>query len=171
MSEQGTTFRLEPEEGRRIEKRRKKERGVRIYPRYQAWLWPDDGEPVDEVAALLDRDPSTLRLLGAETGHLKAMPFAHTGAGDRVAHQPTVHPLAEVDDRQRQAVVAEGEAETIHRVRVRFGTPTANEAGDRIRSTPRERRGRHPLSRHVAFPLLDLPGRGGCVPGDPLHLC
>jgi transposase-like protein len=61
MSEQGTTFRLEPADRKQIEKRRKKERDVRIYSRYQALLWLDDGKSIDEVAALLDRDPSTLR--------------------------------------------------------------------------------------------------------------
>ena len=61
MSEQGTTFRLKPEERKQIEKRRKMERDVRIYSRYQALLWLDDGKSLDEVAALLDRDPSTLR--------------------------------------------------------------------------------------------------------------
>lgn len=61
MSEQGTTFRLKPADRKQIEKRRKKERDVRIYSRYQALLWLDDGKSLDEVAALLDRDPSTLR--------------------------------------------------------------------------------------------------------------
>ncbi len=61
MSEQHTTFRLEPAHRKQIEKRRKKERDVRIYSRYQALLWLDDGKSIDEVAALLDRDPSTLR--------------------------------------------------------------------------------------------------------------
>ena len=61
MSEQGTAFRLEPGDRKQIEKRRKKERDVRIYSRYQALLWLDDGKSIDEVAALLDRDPSTLR--------------------------------------------------------------------------------------------------------------
>ena len=36
MIEQDTAFRLEPEDRKQIEKRRKKERGVRIYSRYQA---------------------------------------------------------------------------------------------------------------------------------------
>lgn len=61
MSEQDTAFRLEPDDRKQIEKRRKKERDVRIYSRYQALLWLDDGKSIDEVAALLDRDPSTLR--------------------------------------------------------------------------------------------------------------
>ena len=61
MNDQGTTFRLEPDERKQIEKRRKKERDVRIYSRYQALLWLDDGKSLEEVAALLDRDPSTLR--------------------------------------------------------------------------------------------------------------
>ena len=61
MSEQGTTFRLEPADRKQIEKRRKKERDVRIYSRYQALLWLDDGKSIEEVASLLDRDPSTLR--------------------------------------------------------------------------------------------------------------
>ena len=61
MSEQDTAFRLEPEDRKQIEKRRKKERDVRIYSRYQALLWLDDGKSLDEVASLLDRDPSTIR--------------------------------------------------------------------------------------------------------------
>jgi transposase-like protein len=61
MSEQDTKFRLEPADRKQIEKRRKKERDVRIYSRYQALLWLDEGKSLDEVAALLDRDPSTLR--------------------------------------------------------------------------------------------------------------
>jgi transposase-like protein len=61
MSEHTTTFRLDPEDRRQIEKRRKKEKDVRIYSRYLALLWLDDGKSIDEVAALLDRDPSTLR--------------------------------------------------------------------------------------------------------------
>jgi hypothetical protein len=61
MSEQGTAFRLDPKDRRQIEKIRKKEKDARIYSRYLALLWLDDGKSVEEVAALLDRDPSTLR--------------------------------------------------------------------------------------------------------------
>jgi transposase-like protein len=61
MSEQGTAFRLDPKDRRQIEKLRKKEKDSRIYTRYLALLWLDDGKSIDEVAALLDRDPSTLR--------------------------------------------------------------------------------------------------------------
>ena len=61
MSEQGPAFRLDPADRRQIEKRRKKEKDSRIYSRYLALLWLDDGKSIDEVAALLDRDPSTLR--------------------------------------------------------------------------------------------------------------
>jgi transposase-like protein len=61
MSEQGTAFRLDPKDRRQIEKLRKKEKDARIYSRYLALLWLDDGKSVDEVATLLDRDPSTLR--------------------------------------------------------------------------------------------------------------
>jgi hypothetical protein len=61
MSEQGTEFRLDPKDRREIEKVRKKEKDARIYSRYLALLWLDDGKSVEEVAALLDRDPSTLR--------------------------------------------------------------------------------------------------------------
>jgi len=61
MSEQGTAFRLDPKDRRQIEKVRKKEKDARIYSRYLALLWLDDGKSLDEVAALLDRDPSTLR--------------------------------------------------------------------------------------------------------------
>jgi transposase-like protein len=61
MSEQGTAFRLDPADRKQIEKRRKKEKDSRIYTRYLALLWLDDGKSIDEVAALLDRDPSTLR--------------------------------------------------------------------------------------------------------------
>lgn len=61
MSEQGTAFRLDPKDRRQIEKLRKKEKDARIYSRYLALLWLDDGKSVEEVAALLDRDPSTLR--------------------------------------------------------------------------------------------------------------
>jgi transposase-like protein len=61
MSEQTTAFRLDPEVRRKIEKLRKKEKDVRIHTRYLALLWLDDGKSVEEVAGLLDRDPSTLR--------------------------------------------------------------------------------------------------------------
>jgi transposase-like protein len=61
MSEQGTAFRLDPKDRRQIEKLRKKEKDARIYSRYLALLWLDDGKSIDEVATLLDRDPSTLR--------------------------------------------------------------------------------------------------------------
>lgn len=61
MSEQGTAFRLDAKDRREIEKVRKKEKDARIYSRYLALLWLDDGKSIEEVAALLDRDPSTLR--------------------------------------------------------------------------------------------------------------
>jgi hypothetical protein len=61
MGEKGTAFRLDPADRKQIEKRRKKEKDSRIYTRYLALLWLDDGKSIDEVAALLDRDPSTLR--------------------------------------------------------------------------------------------------------------
>lgn len=61
MSEKGTAFRLDPSDRKQIEKRRKKEKDSRIYTRYLALLWLDDGKSIDEVAALLDRDPSTVR--------------------------------------------------------------------------------------------------------------
>jgi transposase-like protein len=61
MSEQTTAFRLAPEERKKIEKLRKKEKDARIYSRYLALLWLDDGCSVEEVAARLDRDPSTVR--------------------------------------------------------------------------------------------------------------
>jgi len=61
MSEQAAAFRLDPEDRRKIEKLKKKEKDARIYSRYLALLWLDDGKSVEEVAALLDRDPSTLR--------------------------------------------------------------------------------------------------------------
>ena len=61
MSEPVTAFRLDPEVRRQIEKRRKKEKDVRIYSRYLALPWLDDGKSIEEVACLLDRDPSTLR--------------------------------------------------------------------------------------------------------------
>jgi transposase-like protein len=61
MSEQATAFRLDPEDRRQIEKLKKKEKDARIYSRYLALLWLDDGKSVEEVAALLGRDPSTLR--------------------------------------------------------------------------------------------------------------
>ena len=61
MSEKGTAFRLDPADRKQIEKRRKKEKDSRIYTRYLALLWLDDGKSIDEVAALLDRDPSTVR--------------------------------------------------------------------------------------------------------------
>jgi hypothetical protein len=61
MSEQDTAFRLDPKDRREIEKVRKKEKDARIYSRYLALLWLDDGKSIEEVAALLDRDPSTLR--------------------------------------------------------------------------------------------------------------
>ena len=61
MSEQSTAFQLDPKDRRQIEKLRKKEKDARIYSRYLALLWLDDGKSIDEVATLLDRDPSTLR--------------------------------------------------------------------------------------------------------------
>lgn len=61
MSEKGKAFRLDPADRKQIEKRRKKEKDSRIYTRYLALLWLDDGKSIDEVAALLDRDPSTVR--------------------------------------------------------------------------------------------------------------
>ena len=61
MSEQDTAFRLDSQDRKKIEKLRKKEKDVRIYSRYLALLWLDDGKSVEEVASLLDRDPSTLR--------------------------------------------------------------------------------------------------------------
>ena len=61
MSDQATGFRLDPEDRRQIEKLKKKEKDARIYSRYLALLWLDDGKSVEEVAALLDRDPSSLR--------------------------------------------------------------------------------------------------------------
>jgi transposase-like protein len=61
MSDQATGFRLDPEDRRQIEKLKKKEKDARIYSRYLALLWLDDGKSIEEVAALLDRDPSTLR--------------------------------------------------------------------------------------------------------------
>jgi len=61
MSEKGTAFRLDPADRKQIEKRRKKEKDSRIYTRYLALLWLDDGKSIDEVAALLDCDPSTVR--------------------------------------------------------------------------------------------------------------
>ena len=61
MSEETTTFRLAPEDRKKIEKLRKKEKDARIYSRYLALLWLDDGCSVEEVAVRLGRDPSTLR--------------------------------------------------------------------------------------------------------------
>jgi len=61
MSDQASAFRLDPEDRRQIEKVKKKEKDARIYSRYLALLWLDDGKSIEEVAALLDRDPSTLR--------------------------------------------------------------------------------------------------------------
>ena len=61
MSEHDTTFRLDQEVRRKIEKLRKKEKDSRIYARYLMLLWLDDGRSVEEVATLLDRDPSTIR--------------------------------------------------------------------------------------------------------------
>ena len=61
LSEQDKAFRLDKADRRAIEKLRKKEKDARIYSRYLALLWLDDGKSVDEVATLLDRDPSTIR--------------------------------------------------------------------------------------------------------------
>jgi hypothetical protein len=61
MSEEGTRFRLDKGERKKIEELRKKERDVRIYARYKMLLWLDDGKSIEEVAGLLDRDPSCLR--------------------------------------------------------------------------------------------------------------
>jgi hypothetical protein len=54
-------FRLEKADRRQIEKLRKKEKDVRIFSRYLALLWLDEGRSLDEVAALLDCDPSSIR--------------------------------------------------------------------------------------------------------------
>ena len=61
MSDQNTRFRLDKAERRKIETLRKKEKDSRIYSRYLALLWLDDGKSIEEVASLLDRDPSTIR--------------------------------------------------------------------------------------------------------------
>lgn len=61
MSDQNTRFRLDKAERRKIETLRKKEKDSRIYSRYLALLWLDDGKSIEEVATLLDRDPSTIR--------------------------------------------------------------------------------------------------------------
>ena len=61
MSDQNTRFRLDKAERRKIETLRKKEKDSRIYSRYLAVLWLDDGKSIEEVASLLDRDPSTIR--------------------------------------------------------------------------------------------------------------
>jgi len=61
MSEQSREFRLDPEERKKIEKLRRKEKDIRIHLRYKMLLWLDEGKSVEEVASLLDRDPSTLR--------------------------------------------------------------------------------------------------------------
>ena len=61
MNKQDTSFRLDKADRRKIEQLRKKEKDSRIYSRYLALLWLDDGKSVDEVAARLDRDPSTIR--------------------------------------------------------------------------------------------------------------
>jgi transposase len=56
-----TEFRLDPKDRKEIEKAMLKQRDARIYIRYLALLWLDDGKTIDEVASLLDRDPSTIR--------------------------------------------------------------------------------------------------------------
>lgn len=61
MSEVADPFRLDPAERRKIVKLRGKEKDARIHARYSALLWLDEGRSVDEVAALLGRDPSTVR--------------------------------------------------------------------------------------------------------------
>ena len=61
MSDQNTRFRLDKAERRKIETLRKKEKDSRIYSRYLALLWLDEGKSIEEVATLLDRDPSTIR--------------------------------------------------------------------------------------------------------------
>lgn len=61
MNKQDTSFRLDKSDRRTFEKLRKKEKDSRIHSRYLALLWLDDGKSVDEVAALLGRDPSTIR--------------------------------------------------------------------------------------------------------------
>ena len=61
MIDPNTRFRLDPAERRKIETLRKKEKDSRIYSRYLAVLWLDDGKSIEEVASLLDRDPSTIR--------------------------------------------------------------------------------------------------------------
>lgn len=61
MSVPNTRFRLDKAERRKIETLRKKEKDSRIYSRYLALLWLDDGKSIEEVASLLDRDPSTIR--------------------------------------------------------------------------------------------------------------
>jgi hypothetical protein len=61
ISHQAIPFHLDPGLRRKIEQLRREERDSRIYARYSALLWLDEGRSIDEVALLLGRDPSTIR--------------------------------------------------------------------------------------------------------------
>ena len=55
MEETTRELQLETLVRKKIEKLRKKEKDARIYSRYLALLWLDDGCSVEEVATRLDR--------------------------------------------------------------------------------------------------------------------
>jgi transposase len=61
MSGQAVEFKLEPQERRKIEKRRRQEKDARIHKRLAALLWLADGRAISEVASLLDVTAHTVR--------------------------------------------------------------------------------------------------------------
>jgi transposase len=61
MSQPATEFQLDPQERRKIEKRRRQEKDARIHKRLSALLWLADGRAIDEVASLLDVAARTVR--------------------------------------------------------------------------------------------------------------
>ena len=61
MEQSPTEFSLDTLLRKKIEKLRNKEKDVRIHKRLSALLWLNKGYPRDEVAALLDVTPRTIK--------------------------------------------------------------------------------------------------------------
>jgi transposase len=61
MAQAASAFTMTTLERKRVEKFRRKDNDARVYARLSALLWLADGRPAEEVAALLDVCPRTLR--------------------------------------------------------------------------------------------------------------
>jgi transposase len=61
MTQAASRITLETLERKKIEKKRRKAKDARIHRRLSALLWLNDGYSVEEVAALLDVCPRTIR--------------------------------------------------------------------------------------------------------------